>query len=135
MISSAVCKHPEQGHACLDESGSHTLVIVPARYRVRLRGRTMSVWAHDEAHAAQTAHEWLDYSDKAGIDPQAMVRVERIGDEPCRDDLLGTTEGLGPSYLALSATYARTYPSLLERAVERLVMCARRWTDRRRTKA
>ena len=110
-------------------------MFVPARYRVRLRGRTLTVWHHDEEQAVATAHEWLDYSDKAGIDPQAMARVERIGDEPCSDDLLGTTEGVGPSHPALSTTYPRAYPSLLERTVERLVVWARRWTRRRRTKA
>jgi hypothetical protein len=91
----------------------------------------MSVWAHDEAHAAQTAHEWLDCSDKAGIDPQAMVRVERIGDEPCREDLLGTTEGLGPSYLALSATYARAFSGGYQRLVEKRLRWSWRSTAKR----
>jgi hypothetical protein len=108
---------------------------VPARYRVRLRGRTITVWHHDEQQAVATAHQWLDFSDKAGIDSQAMARVERIGDEPCSEDLLGTTEGVGPSHPALSATYPGAYPSLFESIVERLVVCARRWTERWRTKA
>jgi hypothetical protein len=69
---------------------------VPAQYQVRLRGRTMTVWADDEAHAVATAQEWLDYSDKAGIDPSAEADVERIGDESGPDDLLGTSDRVPP---------------------------------------
>jgi hypothetical protein len=68
--------------------------------------------------------ERLDLSDKAGIDPQAMVRVERIGDEPCSEDLLGTTGGIGPPHPALSATYPGNVPSLFERILERPAVCA-----------
>src|SRR3954447_16276965 len=104
---------------------------MPARYRVRLRGRTMSIWDHDEAHAVQTAHEWLDYSDKAGVDPQARATVEQIGDEPDPQDLLGTADGVPPSHPALASTYVPARPSLVERAVGRLVSWTRQWSRRR----
>ena len=78
---------------------------VPARYRVRLHGRTLTVWDTDPTHAAATAQEWLDYSDKAGIDPLAAVTVERIGDEPTDADLLGTLESVPPTHPDLAAPY------------------------------
>jgi len=56
---------------------------MPARYRVRLHGKTLAVWDIDPSHAGQTAQEWLDDSDKAGIDPLAAIRLDRItGDTP-----------------------------------------------------
>ena len=66
---------------------------MPAQYRVRLRGRTFTVWDHNERSAVATAHEWLDASEKLGIDPDVTFTVERIGDSPGPDDLLGTMTG------------------------------------------
>ena len=63
---------------------------MPARYRVRLRGRTFTVWDHDERRAVETAHEWLDAYEKLGFRPDAKAEVKRIGDTPHPDDLLGT---------------------------------------------
>ena len=63
---------------------------MPARYRVRLRGRTLTVWDDDPDHAVETAHEWLDHSEKLGIDPLAGATVERVGDERSAEDIDGT---------------------------------------------
>jgi hypothetical protein len=41
----------------------------------------------------ETAHEWLDASDKAGIRRDAKTEVERIGETPHHDDLTGTERG------------------------------------------
>jgi Flp pilus assembly protein TadB len=56
-----------------------------------LRGRTLTVWDDDERHAIAIAHEWLDYSEKLGIDPLASATVERIGDERHPEDIVGTS--------------------------------------------
>jgi hypothetical protein len=48
------------------------------------------VWDHDERRAVETAHEWLDAYEKLGIRADAKAEVERIGDTPHPDDLLGT---------------------------------------------
>jgi hypothetical protein len=48
--------------------------------------------------AAETAHEWLDASDKAGIRPDAKAEVEQIGESPEPDDLLGTQCASDPDY-------------------------------------
>ena len=56
----------------------------------------MFVWASDEGDAVEAAHQWLDYSDKAGIDPEARAVVERIADEPDPEDLLAITNGVPP---------------------------------------
>ena len=71
---------------------------MPARYRVRLRGRTFTVWDNDAQRAAETAHEWLDASDKAGIRPDAKAEVEQIGESLESDDLLGTQRASNPDY-------------------------------------
>ena len=99
---------------------------VPARYRVRLHGRTLTVWDTDPTHAAATAQGWLDYSDKAGIDPLAAVTVERIGDEPTDADLLGTLEGVPPTHPDLTASYDGYKPKWWERALVRIVSLVRR---------
>lgn len=48
--------------------------------------------------AEETAHEWLDASDKAGIRPDANAEVERIGDAPAPGDLMGTERVADPGY-------------------------------------
>jgi hypothetical protein len=99
---------------------------VPARYRVRLHGRTLTVWDADPSHAGHTAQEWLDYSDKAGIDPDAAVSVERIGGKPTDSDLLGTKEDVPPTHPALAASNPRHRPEWWERAFVRVVSLGRR---------
>jgi hypothetical protein len=99
---------------------------MPARYRVRVHGRTLTVWDADPTHAATTAQEWLDYSDKAGIDPLAAVTVERIGDEPTDADLLGTLEDVPPGHPSLTAPSDRERPKWWEPALVRLVSLVRR---------
>ena len=71
---------------------------MPARYRVRLRGRTFTVWDVDEGRASETVHEWLDASEKAGIRPDAIAEVERIGDTPHPDDLMRIERLPDPDY-------------------------------------
>ena len=56
------------------------------------------MWDSDAERAAETAHEWLDASDKAGIRPDAKAEVERIGDAPEPGDLLGTERVSDPDY-------------------------------------
>lgn len=62
---------------------------MPARYRVRIRGRSLTVWDDDERSAVETATEWLDAIEKAGLREDLTATVERIGDEPEPDDLIG----------------------------------------------
>jgi hypothetical protein len=99
---------------------------VPARYRVRLRGRTLTVWDTDASHASDIAQRWLDYSDKAGIDPLAAVSVERIGDKVMDTDLLGTLEGVPATHPALTASFPRYKPKWWERALVPVVSVVRR---------
>jgi hypothetical protein len=103
-----------------------TVHHVPARYRVRLHGRTLTVWDNDASHAGRTAQEWLDCSDKAGIDPLATVRVERIGDRVMDTDLLGTMEGVPSTHPALTYSYPRYTPKWWERALVPVVSVFRR---------
>jgi hypothetical protein len=101
---------------------------VPARYRVRLHGRTVTVWDTDPSHAGHTAQQWLDYSDKAGIDPLVAMSVELIGDKPMDSDLLGTLEDVRSTHPALTTTSPRYRPKWWERAIARVVPLARRWS-------
>jgi hypothetical protein len=48
------------------------------------------VWDYDERRAVETAQEWLDFSEKAGIRHDVEAEVELIGDAPHPDDLMGT---------------------------------------------
>ena len=58
--------------------------------------------------------EWLDYSDKAGIDPLAAISVERIaGDAPMDSDLLGTLEDIPSSHQALTMSASRGHAALV----------------------
>jgi hypothetical protein len=99
---------------------------VPARYRVRLHGRTLTVWDTDPTHARRTAQEWLDCSDKAGVDPLATVSVERIGDKVMNSDLLGTLDDVPPTHPALTASFRRYWPKWWERALVPVVSVVRR---------
>ncbi len=56
------------------------------------------VWDRNAERAAETAHEWLDASDKAGIRPDATAEVERIGETPVPGDLMGTERVSNPDY-------------------------------------
>jgi hypothetical protein len=98
---------------------------VPARYRVRLHGRTLTVWDTDSSHAGHTAQEWLDYSNKAGIDALAVISVECIGDEPMDSDLLGTLEDVRRTHPALTTPVPRYRPKRCERALVHVVSLAR----------
>jgi Flp pilus assembly protein TadB len=51
----------------------------------------VTVWDDDERHAVAIAQEWLDYSEKLGIDPLATATVERVGDERHPEDIVGTS--------------------------------------------
>jgi hypothetical protein len=52
------------------------LNVLTRTSRVRLRGRTVTVWDDYERHAVAIAQEWLDYSERLGIDPLATATVE-----------------------------------------------------------
>ena len=100
---------------------------VPGRYRLRLHGRTLTVWDTDPSHAGHMAQEWLDFSDKAGVDPLAAISVEPIiGDTPMDSDLLGTLEDVRPTHTALAASVPRSTPHWWEPALVRVVSLVRR---------
>jgi hypothetical protein len=99
---------------------------VPARYRVRLHGRTVTVWDSDPSHAGRIAQEWLDFSDKSGIDPSARVSVELIPGELKDSDLLGTIQDVPPTHPALATPHAQEAAARYERVLVLLVSMARR---------
>jgi hypothetical protein len=86
----------------------------------------LTIWDTDPSHAAVTAQEWLDYSEKAGMDPFASVAVERIGDEPTDADLLGTLDDVPPTHPGRTASYDGTKPTWCEPALVRLMSLVRR---------
>jgi hypothetical protein len=63
----------------------------------------LTIWGDNEQHAVAIAQEWLDQTEKLGIDPRAEATVERIGDAPHLDDII---EGrhLGPRELRARLT-------------------------------
>jgi hypothetical protein len=87
----------------------------------------VTVWDTDPTHAAAIAQEWLDYTDKAGIDPLAAVTVERIGDKATDADLLGTLESVPPTHPELTASSDGEMPKWWEPALVRIVSLVRRW--------
>jgi hypothetical protein len=87
----------------------------------------LTVWDTDPSHAGHIAQEWLDFSDKAGIDPLAKISVEPIpGDTPMDSDLLGTLDDVPPTHPALTASVEREAPHWWEPALVRVVSLVRR---------
>jgi hypothetical protein len=87
----------------------------------------VTVWDTDASHAGHTAQEWLDFSDKAGIDPLAKISVEPIpGDTPTDSDLLGTLDDVPATHPALTASAEREAPHWWEPALVRVVSLVRR---------
>ena len=87
----------------------------------------MTVWDTDPSHAGHTAQEWLDFSDKAGIDPLAAISVEPIpGDAPMDSDVLGSLDDVPPTHPALTASVLRSTPYWWEPALVRVVSLVRR---------
>jgi hypothetical protein len=87
----------------------------------------LTVWDTDPSHASHIAREWLDFSDKAGIDPLAKISVEPIlGDTPMDSDLLGTLDDVPPTHPALTASVEREAPHWWEPALVRVVSLVRR---------
>jgi hypothetical protein len=87
----------------------------------------LTIWDIDASRAGHTAQEWLDVSDKAGIDPLATISVELIaGDTPTDSDLLGTLEDVPATHPALTASNPRYRSYWWEPALVRVVSSARR---------